>query len=226
MSRTLVAIAFLALNFWVYHRFASEAVYPERVAFERFPDRLGGWSCRARQEIDDKSMRFLGATDYLLCDFRRDGATRRVNAYVGYHASQVRESAGAGGVNAIHPPEHCMPGSGWDIIDARVVPLDLPGLPDGTGLRAEGPEAKRFVIARGKARQLVYFWYQTQGRVIARNTDVLFYRFWGRATQNRTDGSLVRLTVEIVDGDVETAEAQLRGFAEEFVPRLAGHLPL
>ncbi|MGH0034424.1 MAG: exosortase C-terminal domain/associated protein EpsI [Myxococcota bacterium] len=226
MIRALAAAAFLLLNLWIYARFASESVIPERATFAEFPLQLDAWSCREPQAMDEKTLRLLGATDYLICDFSEDGRGRSIQVYVGYHATQVREGTGRFNVNAIHPPEHCLPGAGWDIVDARVVDLDVAGLPAGHGLGAEGPEAKRFVIARGEARQLVYFWYQTQGRVIARNTDVLFYRFWGRATANRTDGSLVRLTVPIVDGDVAAAEAVVRSFADRFVPRLQGYIPL
>jgi hypothetical protein len=55
---------------------------------------------------------------------------------------------------------------------------------------------------------------------------VLVFRFWGRATENRTDGSLVRLTVPIRNGDVEAAESTIRDFAVHFTPRLEGFVPL
>lgn len=226
MTRVLAAAAFLLLHLWIYERFASQAVIPERTEFDRFPLAIEGWTCPEPQPMDPEQLRVLGATDYLICDYAETGSHRAVGVYVGYHATQVRDGTGEFDVNAIHPPEHCLPGSGWDIIDARVVPLDLPGLPAGHGLGAPGPEAKRFVVARGKARQLVYFWYQTQGRVLAHNTDVLFFRFWGRATENRTDGSLVRLTVPIRNGDVEAAESTIRDFAVHFTPRLEGFVPL
>jgi EpsI family protein len=221
-----LAAGFLLLNLWIYTRFASETVIPERETFDHFPLELDDWACDAAQPMDEKVLHILGATDYLICNFADVDRAQVINVYVGYHATQVRDGSGRFDVNAIHPPEHCLPGAGWDIVDARVVRLDLPGLPQGHGLGAVGPEAKRFVIARGDARQLVYFWYQTQGRVIARNTDVLFYRFWGRATQGRTDGSLVRLTVPIRNGNVAAAEASVRDFARRFVPHLQGYIPL
>ena len=30
-----------------------------------------------------------------------------------------------GKATAIHPPEHCLPGSGWDVIDSQVVPIEF-----------------------------------------------------------------------------------------------------
>jgi EpsI family protein len=226
MTKSLVAFAFLAVNFYVYYFFATEAVIPPRVEFSEFPLQLGEWKCRQPEKIGARIVEILSVSDYLSCTFVREGSDAAIGVYVGYHASQVRKKGGLFAETVIHPPEHCLPGSGWDIIDSRIVSLDLPGLPGGHGLLAEGPEGKRFIIARGNARQLVHFWYQTQGRVIARHEDVILSRFWNRATRNRTDGALVRFTVNVGREDVATAEATFREFAEQFVPRLTGYIPL
>ena len=215
-----IALIFLALNYYVYEFLATDAVIPERTSFNRFPDQLGDWICSERETMDASIIETLGVTDFLLCTFEREEPSDWVNVYVGYHATQVREEGGGGGENSIHPPEHCLPGSGWDIIDLRVVDLDLPGLPDERG------RAKRVIIARGEARQLAYFWYHSRGRIIARNHEVILYRMWDRATRNRTDGSLVRFTVPIIQGDVERAEAAFRDLASAITARLPAHVPL
>ncbi|MEE8579996.1 MAG: exosortase C-terminal domain/associated protein EpsI, partial [Myxococcota bacterium] len=123
---------------------------------------------------------------------------------------------------SIHPPEHCLPGAGWDVIDARVINLDVPGLPVKPNAHKE---AKRFVIAKGDQRRLVYFWYQSRGRTIARNQEVILYRFWDRATRHRTDGALVRLTVPIFHQDEADAEATLLEFVTGFAPLLSPYTP-
>ena len=169
--------------------------------------------------MDAEVLEALGATDYLICNYVRGDTHQVVNVYVGYHATQVREEGGGASENSIHPPEHCLPGSGWDVIDAQVVPLTIPGVEGLPG------EAKRFVIARGSARKLVYFWYQSRGRVIARSHEVILYRFWDRATLGRTDGSLVRLTVPLSSRAPEDAEESLYNFANDFGPLLADYLP-
>jgi hypothetical protein len=73
--------------------------------------------------------RNLGVTDYVICTYRNVASGDVVGMYVGYHASQVRKEGGGSGENMIHPPAHCLPGSGWDIIASRRMPLDLAGLP-------------------------------------------------------------------------------------------------
>lgn len=219
MTRILVAVAFLAANFYIYNHLATREFIPERESFDSFPLEIDEWQCRESQDMSASVIDNLGATDYLICNYEGASIDEMVNVYVGYHSTQVRKQGGGAGENSIHPPEHCLPGSGWDVVDSRVVPIHFPGLPTGAG------EAKRFVIAKGNARQLVYFWYQSRGRAIARNHEVILYRFLDRASKGRTDGSLVRLTVPILKSDEAGAEKKLTQFAEAFVPELQGYVP-
>jgi EpsI family protein len=221
MIKLLVATGFVALNAYVYYWMAQEKVVPPRESFASFPLELGEWECAERQFISADVLRNLGATDYLICDYRReDGAASHVGVYIGYHATQIREQGGGAGENSIHPPAHCLPGSGWDIIANRTVTLDLPGFPE------PNPRVKRLVIAKGQVRQLVYYWYQSAGRVIAEDWKKIVYVGWDRATRGRTDGSLVRFTVPIVRGDVERAERAFRALAPRVVADLGRFVPV
>jgi len=226
MIKMMVALVFLGLNFYIYQFMASDELIPAREHFESFPTTIGDWHCPSLQEMDPDALKFLGATDYVICNYvkNEEGKRSAVDLYVGYHASQVRKEGG-GHAKSIHPPEHCLPGSGWDIIDSKHVPIAFPGLPVGHGLREDEPRAKRFVIAQGDERELVYFWYQGQGRVITANEDVILFRFWNRARRGRTDGALVRFTTRIERGDIESAEARFQEFANLVVPILPSYLP-
>jgi EpsI family protein len=224
MIKLWVALAVLGLHFYIFEFMASREVIPPRESFDEFPLQLGDWTCPERKEMAPDILKTLGASDYLLCDYTNQKTDGLVRSYVGYHETQVREGGG-GHQNVIHTPEHCLPGSGWDIINSSLVPLDIEGLPEGHGLRADEPQAKRFIIAKGDARELVYFWYQGQGRVITNNEDVILFRFWNRATKGRTDGALVRFVITIVRGDVEQAEEQFRSFAPLFAKELGPYVP-
>ena len=214
-----VAAAFLALNFYVYHHLASEEVQPARLSFAAFPDHLGHWTCPAQQRVDPKVLENLGVTDYLLCDFRRESPRAVANVYVGYHASQVRKEGGGPKGTSIHPPKHCLPGSGWDIIQAERVPLDLPLLPQPSA------PVNRLVIAKGEARQLVYYWYQSRGRVVADDWKKILLLFWDRARLQRSDGSLVRITVPLQRGEMAEAEGAFRDLAALVVEKLPAYIP-
>jgi EpsI family protein len=219
VTKTFVAVAFVVLNFYSYNYLASNRVYPERKSFASFPLELGEWTCYTPQEISDKIQRNLGVTDYLSCRFTRPQDPVGVDVYVGYHASQVREEGGGAGENAIHPPAHCLPGSGWDIIGNRRVPIAAPGSPEPNA------KVKQLIIAKGNARQLVYYWYQSRGRVISEDWQKIVYVGLDRALLGRTDGSLVRFTVPIIGNDEAAAEAAFRDLAPGILALLPDYVP-
>jgi EpsI family protein len=219
MTKLIVALAFLGLNFYIYHYLATDQVKPARMRFEFFPDQLGDWECFDREEIAAKTIDNLGVTDYLLCNFTRVDSPDAVGVYVGYHASQIREEGGGWKENSIHPPAHCLPGSGWDIIENETVKLDFEGLPDPNGF------VKRLVIAKGKMRQLTYYWYQSRGHVIARDWRKILLVGMDRSLRGRTDGSLVRFTIPIQRDDEAKAEALFQDLARQVVAHLPAYVP-
>ncbi len=220
IPKLIAAIAFIGLNFYTFNYLATEDVVPPRESFASFPDEMGEWRCDGRAVLEEDVIENLGVTDYLLCDYRstaagEDDEPSLVNLYVGYHAIQRRSDSGD--TSVIHPPEHCLPGSGWDIIDSRTVPIDF-GLPG---------EAKRFTIAKGPYRQIVYFWYQSRGHAFSQDWERLYRMFVDRAVQGRTDGALVRLTIPLdrTRGE-EHAERIFESFATTAMPNLTPHVPL
>jgi EpsI family protein len=215
-----VALLILALNFYTYHYFATHAVIPERTSFEHFPREFAdGWKCPENQAMDERVEANLGVTDYLLCNFENPESQEIVNVYVGYHATQIREEGGGSGDTSIHPPAHCLPGSGWDIVRNQTVPLDLPTLTQ------PGARVRRLLIAKGEHRQLVYYWYQSQGRVIADDWKKILYVGYDRALRQRTDGALVRFSMPVYRGDEAAADATFLRLAPHIVERLPEYVP-
>jgi len=217
MIKLAAVAAFLALNSYVYFYLGEDSQSPPRQDFEEFPLAVGDWHCKAPEKMEDHIERRLGVTDYLICLYSRETPAAMVGIYVGYHERQVREGGKLSAESAIHPPKHCLPGSGWNIMSAESVPLDVPGA-------AGGLTVNRLVIAKGNERQLVYYWYQERGRVIAEDWQKIVYLFWDRATRGRSDGSLVRFTIPI-QSDAATAEAAFRDLAGALIPRLPDYVP-
>lgn len=218
MIKLLVAIAFLGLNAYTYYFMAQDAVIPDRLHFAHFPMELDGWVCEKNHPLDREILDNLGASDTLVCDYQKS-STEVLGLYIGYHETQVREEGGGAGENSIHPPAHCLPGSGWDIIDSQTVPLDIAGMSE------PGAGVKRLIIAKGPYRQLVYYWYQSRGRVIAEDWQKVLYVGYDRATKGRTDGALVRFTLPVERDEIEQADARFREFAGLVVPELPAFVP-
>jgi EpsI family protein len=214
MTKILAALLILGMNGYVYWYLGSEEVIPPRAEFDVFPDEIDGWRCAGRETLDDETIGFLSVTDYISCNYYKPNTSVQSHLYIGYHERQTRDRE-SGKAAAIHPPEHCLPGSGWDVIDARVVPIDV----------GSGGEVKRFVIAKGNQRALVYFWYHSRGHVIARSHHKILWMFLDRARHGRTDGSLVRFTIPVQFGDEAAAEATFNEFAATITPLLTDFVP-
>lgn len=217
--KAFVAFLFLALNFYTYHYFASEEEHPPRQSLFQFPTQLGDWHCAERERMEPAVEKNLGATDYLICTYESPSFSVPVNVYVGYHRSQVNQAGGGGGETRIHPPAHCLPGSGWNIIQSADEPTTFPGLPQSPA------DAKRIVIAKGESRALVVYWYQERGRVIADDVMKIVYLFWDRAREHRTDGALVRFTAPILHSDEAPSEVAIQDLAERITPKLPAYVP-
>jgi len=217
IAKVLVAVFFVGLNYYAYHNFAKNDIVPERQQFESFPDEIGDWRCEQRQSMDDDIIGNLGVTDYIVCAFERAGTNDWVDFYAGYHERQERSDSGK--TTLIHPPEHCLPGSGWDIIDNRDVMVDIEGMPTRPG------QVKRLVIARGEARQLTYYWYQSRGRVLSVDWKKVLYVGLDRARLGRTDGSLVRFTIPIYQGQDQRAEAIFEDLAPRILAQISDYVP-
>ncbi len=222
MIRLVAAVMFLALNAYVYHFFARTELQPAARELRQ----LSAWSSRAGCATSARRSPRTSATSSVPATSScatsgafRDKPGASVNVYVGYHETQIRKSGGGLSRSAIHLPKHCLPGSGWDVIETGTVELDLPGLPQRPAT------VNRLVIAKGNQRQLTYYWYQSRGRVIAADYMKMVHLFWDRATKSRTDGSLVRFAVQIDRSDEESAEADLREVASQVVPLLPRYLP-
>jgi EpsI family protein len=219
MSKLFVAVLFLALNFYTYHYMARTAVIPPREGFTSFPLEIDGWRCAMNEPLDPDVKENLGATDTLICNYTRPDKPMGIGLYVGYHATQIREEGGGSGENSIHPPAHCLPGSGWDITDSRTVPVTFDGVTD------PGAKAKRLIITKGAQSQLVYYWYQMEGRFVAEDWQKILYVGYDRATSGRTDGALVRFTVPFGPRGAEEVEPDLLAFAARVVSMLPRYVP-
>ena len=135
-----------------------------------------------------------------------------VNLYVAYYASQRK------GVSP-HSPRVCIPGGGWLITEFDRIEIDVRGESDPMPIN-------RAIIERERARQLVYYWFDQRGRKISNEYIMKWHLVKDAIFMNRTDGSLVRVTTPIFEGeDVEFAEKRLQTFINNIAPSLPDYLP-
>ena len=192
-------------------RMGDPGAAPMRRVFAEYPMDLDG-SWRGRTEVlDAKYLESLQLDDYVMADFV-DAAGVHVNLYSAFYATQL-----AG--RSAHSPRACLPGDGWRITELTTVELTDPisGLP---------VPVNRAVIARGVDTQLVYYWFEQRGRVLANEYLVKWYLLLDALDTRRSDGALVRLMTPVtLNGGVAAADASLRDFFARTKTRLSQFIP-
>ena len=183
-----------------------------RTPFVSFPMQIDGWQAVNDPPMEDDILAVLGVDDYLSrAYYKPDGSA--VGLYIGFYGSQRQG-------DTIHSPLNCLPGAGWEpLSEGRLLISGVDGADRDI-------EVNRYVVQKGLDRQMVLYWYQSHGRVVANEYESRLRLIGDAIRMNRTDGSMVRVIAPIPQGDDGAAAEQL---ATEFVralfPRLTGYLP-
>ena len=129
--------------------------------------------------------------------------------YVSYFERQQRGEIS-------HSPKNCLPGAGWQPGAAQRVPYP--------GADGQAPLVNEIVFDKGDQQQLVYYWFQERGRVIASEYTVKLYLIWDAMKHHRTDGALLRVSSSIRGSEAETRE-RLTNFMRAALPQINELLP-
>ena len=159
--------------------------------------------------MDEKVYNILGVEDYIMANFSK-GAGQAVNLYVGFYQSQSKG-------DLIHSPKNCMPGAGWNIVQSSAIPIDLPK-------SGKTITIARLLLNKDGQNQVVYYWFQSRGRIISSEYMQKIWLVLDSITKNRTDGSFVRLIAPVIKNETET-EVLLTQFADDIFPILNQFIP-
>jgi EpsI family protein len=200
-----LAVMILAAGTW------SRASGPREVVPERplstLPQILGAWRGIDGAPVEPEIARVLGADDYLNRVYRRsDGSVAAL--WIAFYASQRQG-------DAIHSPLNCLPGNGWTPVEHTRPIIHS----DGQQLRVN-----RYVVEKRGERQLVMYWFQGRGRVVASEYANKAFLLVDAIRQRRTDGALVRVTLPI-RGDGANADHAAAAFVASLQPELTEWLP-
>lgn len=191
----------ILVNTWTY---LGEA-HVERQELKNFPVEVGAWKQEGiDQRFDAQTMSVLRASDYLLRNYR-SGTGQRANLYVGYYATQ-RDGA------SYHSPLNCLPGAGWSMVNPAMITIKSP---DGKSF-----VANKYVVENGGVRELMIYWYQGRGRVIASEYWGKIYTVLDSVRLRRSDAAMVRVMVPIAASDAAALES-----ASEFAAVTSAVLP-
>ncbi|SYZ74800.1 hypothetical protein TRIP_C90428 [Candidatus Zixiibacteriota bacterium] len=142
--------------------------------------------------------------DYVSPDHSRE------NLFLAYFRSQKYGSQ-------IHSPKHCLPGGGWRIESIRPYRLHLAD----SSIRV----INLLVIAEEEYRSVMFYWYQTRSGMIRSEYGLKLDLIKNALLFRPTDAAIVRLTVDVPDGDIKKAIAKGVHFLQIFYPSIERSLP-
>ncbi|HUI42631.1 MAG TPA: EpsI family protein [Terriglobia bacterium] len=208
--RLALAGALIAVTALYLHGRGTDAPAPPHKDVTEFPRAVGDWQGGDPLPFTQETLDVLGPGRFLERIYQRPSQPF-VDLLLEYFPSQRTH-------DTIHSPKHCLPGAGWEPVESSV--LHLTG-PDGRPV-----PANYYVIANGENREVVLYWYEAHGRVVASDYRAKFYLVWDAMRLNRTDGSMVRVVTPVTGGeDVARAKERAVGFAERVLPMLNAYIP-
>lgn len=184
---------------------------PVRMRLQRpldaFPMMLATWHGENGPPVEPEVAQVLGADTYLNRLYV-DSSGAAVALWVAFYGAQQQG-------DAIHSPLNCLPGTGW-----TPVAHSRPILQAGSDRFA----VNRYVVEKRGERQLVTYWFQGRGRVVASEYANKAYLLVDAVRLRRTDGALVRVVAPI-GHDERAADAATVRFIAAVQPVLANWLP-
>jgi EpsI family protein len=184
---------------------AEQAIAREPLS--KLPRTLASWRAVAESPLDPAALQLLGVDDYINRRYAAPGG-QIVGLYIGYYASQRQG-------DTIHSPQNCLPGAGWQPIESSTQTLSAGGRP---------VLVNRYVVQKGLDRQVVLYWYEGRGRIVANEYLNKFWLIADAARLHRTNGALVRIMAPVVEEQADASRAAV-DFAQAILPALPGYLP-
>jgi EpsI family protein len=174
---------------------------------QTLPLEIGNWH-GFDQPLTDQITAAAGVDSYVSRFYLRPGGDN-IGLYVGYYKSQRTGET-------IHSPKNCLPGEGWQPLQASEIMLRTP---DGRAF-----PVNLYVVEKEREKLLVLYWYQSHGRIISSEYWAKVYMVADAIRLNRTDSALVRITTNL-GRDEDKARRLAESFAERLIPNLDQIIP-
>ncbi|MEM6934578.1 MAG: VPLPA-CTERM-specific exosortase XrtD, partial [Pseudomonadota bacterium] len=187
----------------------------ERESFLVFPMQLGDWRSFHRQELPREISAVLEADDYLAANYVNPNFRAPVDLFVAWYRDQSTA--------AIHSPEICIPGGGWEMseIEQAEVRFELLNM-DGKQMVIP---VNRAIIQKGLNTQLVYYWFDQAGRRMTSDYMAKAHIVISGIRTGRMDGALMRLLTPIHPSEpIENADARLRSMLAAMMPVMPNYI--
>ena len=210
LYRTFLVLCLLGCTLFLLQGVTGTVRTPIKQSLAHFPTTLGEWRAVSSRASSRAVVEMLGVDDYIEYNYTAP-LLPSVNFYAAFY-----ESVGTGG--GYHSPQNCIPGGGWGIDAVKMVEV----VPKG----AQSPVTVAEMIIRNRNEyQVVLYWYQNRGRIIASEYREKLYQVFDAIVMGRRDGAFVRLLAPVVNNDMQKTEQALQQFAALALAELDNFLP-
>lgn len=204
--RLAVVVALFGLTFAALQFSQVVRETPIKQPLSGFPAEIGDWKFARKSFFDAPVIQMLGVADYISYDYV-NGSEGLINLYISYFTA-------VGVTGGYHSPQNCLPGGGWNIASVEDVPL------------ARGGQIKRVVVQKGGEQQVVLYWFQNRGRIIASEYWEKIYLVTDAVFKQRRDGSFIRIIGQVPKGgDKGKFSQEMLDFANKTVGLAAEFIP-
>jgi EpsI family protein len=186
----------------------SGSLPEKRPNFAAIPITLDEYS-GVELRLDDATYEVLKADTVTYRDYESPDHSRE-ELFIAYFKSQKYGSQ-------IHSPKHCLPGGGWRIESIRPFILHLAD--------SSTRVINLLIIAVRDYRSVMFYWYQTRSGMIRSEYGLKIDLIKNALLFRPTDAAIVRLTVDVPDGDIKNAVDKGVHFLQIFYPYIAKSLP-
>jgi len=174
-----------------------------------FPVLVDNWHMVQQGVVEKETLDVLKADDTMYRVYRNDSMRAEAGLFIAYFQTQRQGQSP-------HSPKNCLPGSGWQPEENDTVEIPV----------ASGTiTINHYVVSKGDDAQIVYYWYQSQGRAIAGEFAAKFYLVADSIQKHRSDTALVRITVPRPAGAAQQAQAAGVDFVKAVYPAVKAFLP-
>jgi len=205
-TRIAIVIAFFALTFAGLQFSQTVRETPIKQPLSAFPVEIGDWKFARKSFFSAPVIDMLGVADYISYDYT-EGNGGLLNLYISYFTA-------VGVTGGYHSPQNCLPGGGWNIASVEDVPL------------TRGGEIKKVIVQKGGEQQVVLYWFQNRGRIIASEYWEKIYLVMDAVFKQRRDGSFIRIIGQVPKGgDKNQFTQEMLEFANKTVELAAQFIP-
>jgi len=200
---TLAATAFISWSLYF-----KQAVEKDTVDINLFPRTIGTW---ASQDVPITRDEFaiLETHNAFVRVYTNTVDKSRVYLYLVY--SQTNRKVA-------HPPEICYTGSGLSIMED--VHDTIPVHENNITI-----QANRLRLVKGNFTQISYYWFKVGKRFTSNYWEQQMLIAIGTLLGKHPSSALVRVSADVIDGDVQKTEKNIKKFTDLSMPDLLSYLP-